>query len=204
MELENVNEVMVKRRRNDYPTPVDDDELRIEDLRHESLNQILKQNMEILKHVDTDLHMHHGRNTADFGDDDLDNNNDSLSGESLLNGVDVSNSCCGGGDSNNNSSNRAELHEIHKLNDDSEAVLNQLIDDEQNSVNDDDDVSRVPSIKRNMILSLPFLCMLCVDLYLPSSKNKLKYHNIIETSKAPVINSTFCMIINRKGRKRKS
>lgn len=131
---------MVKRRRNDNfgdTTTTSGDELRIEDLRHESLNQILKQNMEILKL---------GRGNG-FDDDDLDNNNDSLSGESLLNGVGVNS------DSNNNAA-VAELHQIigsdgsgpvvSKLNaddDDSDAVLNQLIDDEQNSVNGDDDVS---------------------------------------------------------------
>lgn len=154
MELENVNEVMVKRRRNEYR-----DELHIEDLRHESLNQILKQNMEILKHVDTAFG---GSSVTAGDDDDLDNN--SLSGESLLNGVDVSVSCCdpssiaATGDSNNNDHHHHHhrLHEIlassatvsdnnsekmHGTAADDDAVFNQLIDDERNSVNGDDDVS---------------------------------------------------------------
>lgn len=109
-----------------YQQP-DKSELEFDDLRHESLNQILKHNMEILKHND----MH---NFDDGIDDDENNNNDnSLSGESLPGSTSTN---CGVGQD-------LIMTECSKEDDDTTLVqFNQLIDDERESeMNEDDGVS---------------------------------------------------------------
>lgn len=108
-------------------------ELQFDDLRHESLNQILKHNMEILKHND----MHNFDDGID--DDENNNNNDnSLSGESLPSSTNcvgqdliIMTECNNGGKENNNDDDDTTL-----------VQFNQLIDDERESeMNEDDGVS---------------------------------------------------------------
>lgn len=105
-------------------------ELEFDDLRHESLNHILKHNMEIFKHND----MH---NLDDGIDDDENNNNDnSLSGESSTTnciGQDLIGmaKCSNGSKDDDNDDDDTTL--VH---------FNQLIDDERDSeMNEDDGVS---------------------------------------------------------------
>lgn len=120
----------------------------IEDLRHESLNQILKQNME----MNIDMHLGHG----DFDDDDDNNNEDhiynDLSSQTRSDQTNLDESCCSGDNNNNlNSNNAREKHLIRQHNNNQQSahdknldniVYNQLIDDERNSLKDDnDDVS---------------------------------------------------------------
>lgn len=122
-------------------------DLEFEDLRHESLNQILKHNMEIFK--DTDMH-HFDDGMEDDENNNSNNNTDSLNGESLSGLNHVSSV----GDTNNNAHcmnsimGDADLindgdssNEKNRRNGNSIVQFNQLIDDERNSVNDEDDVS---------------------------------------------------------------
>lgn len=112
------------------PTQCEKNELEFDDLRHESLNQILKHNMEILKHSD----MH---NFDDSIDDDENNNDNSLSGESLTLSSTTTRNCVG--------QDLIGMTECGKDDDDDTTTLvqfNQLIDDERESeMNEDDGVS---------------------------------------------------------------
>lgn len=127
------NNFSQKRRRISDKTHISiHDQPQFDDLRHESLNQILKHNMEIFKHND----MH---NFDDGMDDDENNNNNdnNLSGEtsSATNdncvGQIIMTKCSNGGNKGDHEDDDTTL--VH---------FNQLIDDERESkMNEDDAVS---------------------------------------------------------------
>lgn len=145
---------LAKRRRNDHNLEFTG----IEDLRHESLNQILKQNME----MNIDIHFDDDDDTNNDGDVNLSddptlyNGLGSRDGDTSIGDGIGDGSCCSGDTNNNHNviNNSREKHLMRQLNHNQVAStaahdknldsisFNQLIDDERSSMNDDnDDVS---------------------------------------------------------------
>lgn len=127
-----------------------DIELQINDLRHNTLNQILKNNLEIIKNNNNNRNNNDNDDTASLSDcniivvvgDTNNNSNNTIDNNHIINGRHNNN--------NNNNDNNNHLHLQQPHNDlvvdkdSSNLQFTQLIEDERNSVHGGDDDVSVP------------------------------------------------------------